>query len=202
LNHVKQCLHYDPDSKPCKKVHRLLRSLEKDTAKARNFAEGGTHRQAIKILEGDDGLLARFEKALKDASTEQDGKIWLPPTLRPNETSESRLHLYALACKAAVSANDFTKSRGMKWCDEVYAMDDQNSDALIAKGEKAIKEEKYEEAVRVLEKAFEVTGRSSQEILNRVQKAQRLLKVSKQKDYYKVLGVPRDADDRTIKKAL
>lgn len=40
------------------------------------------------------------------------------------------------------------------------------------------------------------------QILPRVQKAQRLLKQSKQKDYYKVLGVPRDADERAIKKAL
>lgn len=38
--------------------------------------------------------------------------------------------------------------------------------------------------------------------MNRMQKAQRLLKVSKQKDYYKVLGVSRDADERTIKRAL
>lgn len=38
--------------------------------------------------------------------------------------------------------------------------------------------------------------------MNRLNRAQKLLKVSKQKDYYKVLGVPRDADDRTIKKAL
>lgn len=81
-------------------------------------------------------------------------------------------------------------------------MDEENSDALIAHGEKAMKDEKFEDAVRMLEKAFEVTGRNSQDILNRLQKAQRLLKVSKQKDYYKVLGVSRDADDRTIKKAL
>lgn len=40
------------------------------------------------------------------------------------------------------------------------------------------------------------------QILNRLQRAQKLLKVSKQKDYYKVLGVSRDADERTIKKAF
>jgi DnaJ homolog subfamily C member 3 len=40
------------------------------------------------------------------------------------------------------------------------------------------------------------------QVLQRLQKAQRLLKQSTQKDYYKVLGVARDADAKTIKKAL
>lgn len=40
------------------------------------------------------------------------------------------------------------------------------------------------------------------QIHSRLQRAQKLLKQSKQKDYYKVLGVARDADTRTIKKAL
>lgn len=40
------------------------------------------------------------------------------------------------------------------------------------------------------------------QVLGRLQKAQRLLKQSKQKDYYKILGVARDADGKTIKKAL
>lgn len=39
------------------------------------------------------------------------------------------------------------------------------------------------------------------QIHQRLQKAQKLLKLSKQKDYYKVLGVARDADTKTIKKA-
>ena len=40
------------------------------------------------------------------------------------------------------------------------------------------------------------------QIHQKLQKAQKLLKQSKQKDYYKVLGVSRDADERTIKKAF
>lgn len=38
--------------------------------------------------------------------------------------------------------------------------------------------------------------------MGRLQTAQRRLKQSKAKDYYKVLGVSRDADLKTIKKAL
>lgn len=39
------------------------------------------------------------------------------------------------------------------------------------------------------------------QVLARLQKAQRLLKQSTAKDYYKVLGVSRDADAKTIKRA-
>jgi DnaJ family protein C protein 3 len=198
MNHIKQCLHYDPDSKSCKRVHKLLRSLEKDTAKARNFVEGSSWRQAIKVL---DGVLARFEKALDEASQSQDGVMYLPKQFHPKTKSQTRLDLYTMACKAAVGANELRKDKGMRWCDEVLAMDEGNADALAAQGERLMKEEKWEEALRVLERAFENSGRRQDvsgvrrggkedaepaQIMQRLQKAQRLLKVSKQKDYYKV----------------
>ncbi|WVN88861.1 uncharacterized protein L203_104075 [Cryptococcus depauperatus CBS 7841] len=202
--HIKQCLHYDPDSKPCKAIHKLIRSLEKDTTKVRDFVEGGGtgYRQAIKILDGENGLIARFERALDEATKPQNGQPpYLPAKLHPKENSQMRLDLYALACKAAVGANDFSR-KCTHWCEEVLKMDADNVDAIISRGERMLKDEDWENAVRTLERAFELSGRSSQEILNRVQKAQRLLKQSKQKDYYKVLGVSRDADERTIKKAF
>lgn len=164
MNHIKQCLHYDPDSKPCKKVHKLLRSLEKDTAKARNFVEGGSWRQAIRLLDGEDGLLAKFEKALEDASKAQDGVIYLAPQFSPKKKSQSRLELYALACKAAVGANDLKKDKGMKWCAETLEMDEGNIDGLVGRGEQLLKEEKWEDAQRVFENAFERSGRSSQDV--------------------------------------
>ena len=164
-NQVKQCLHYDPESKPCKKAHRLFRSLEKDTAKVRNFVEGSSWRQAIKILDGSEGLLERFEQALEEATTaSSDGDAMLPPQFQPKEKGQMRLELYALACKAAVGANELRKDKGMKWCDEVWAMDPENIDALVGQGEKLLKEEKWDEAMRVFDKAFEQSGRSSQDV--------------------------------------
>ena len=77
----------------------------------------------------------------------------------------------------------------------------------------------WEEATCFLERAFEVSGWSSQDMsrawtfLNAtahthvpqihmgLQKAQWLLKQSKKKGYCKVLGMARDADQHTIKKA-
>ncbi|XAO21437.1 hypothetical protein I312_100188 [Cryptococcus bacillisporus CA1280] len=170
--HIKQCLHFDPDSKPCKAVHKTIRSLEKDVA-----------------------------KALDGATKPKDGlPPYLAPQFHPKENSQMRLDLYALACKASVMANDFGE-KGASWCEETMGMNEENVDSWISRGERLLKVEKWEEAMRAMEKAFDLSGRS-QDILPRVQKAQRLLKQSKQKDYYKVLGVPRDADERAIKKAF
>lgn len=163
-NHIKQCLHYDPDSKPCKRMHKLLRSLEKDTAKARNFVEGSTWRQALKVLEGDDGLLSRFDEAFEEASSTVDGVNYLPPQFSPRAKSQSRLELLALACKAAVNANELGRDKGTRWCEETLAMDENNIDALVGKGERLMKDERWEEAARTLERAFENGGRSSQDV--------------------------------------
>ncbi|EIW68583.1 hypothetical protein TREMEDRAFT_44445 [Tremella mesenterica DSM 1558] len=200
LQNIKQCLHYDPDSRPCKRAHKLIRSFDKDITKVRNFVEGSMWRQAIKVLDGSEGLIARFEAVLEMAQEGQDGfEPYIPRKLNPGQHSQLKLEIYALACKAAVGADH---KKGYVWCEETLRLDENNVDALVGQGEKLLKEEQWEEAVRSLELAFEKSGRSSQDILNRLQKAQKLLKISKQKDYYKILGVRRDADDRTIKKAF
>lgn len=157
--HIKQCLHFDPDSKPCKTVHKTIRSLEKDAARVQNFIESGTYRQAIKILDGDDGLLVRFEKALDDATKPKDGlPPYLAPQFHPKENSQMRLDLYALACKASVMANDFGE-KGAHWCEETMGMNEENVDSWISRGERLLKVEKWEEAMRAIEKAFELSGR-------------------------------------------
>jgi DnaJ family protein C protein 3 len=195
-------------------VHKTLRSLQKDTTKARNFVEASQWRQAIKVLDGPDGLLVKFETAYEDA-TGREGVLAQRVPTQSKTKSQARLDLYSLAVKAGVGANDFSK-RTNKWSEIVLAMDEDNVDALVAKGERLLKDEGWDEAVRTLSRAFELTGNSSQDVsflrvqkswlteqvMNRLTRAQKLQKVSKQKDYYKVLGVPRDADDRTIKKAL
>lgn len=158
--HIKQCLHFDLDSKPCKAVHKTIRSLEKDVTRVRNFIESGSYRQAIKILDGDDGLLIRFEKALDDATKPKDGlPPYLAPQFHPKENSQMRLDLYALACKASVMANDFGE-KGASWCEETMSMNEENVDSWISRGERLLKIEKWEEAMRAMEKAFDLSGRS------------------------------------------
>ncbi|CAD6580379.1 MAG: hypothetical protein TREMPRED_002722 [Tremellales sp. Tagirdzhanova-0007] len=127
------------------------------------YGDISSWRPALKLLDGEDGLLARFDLSLDEASVAQDGLIYLSPQFSPRTKSRSRLELFALACKAAVNANELGKHKGMRWCEETLIMDENNIDALVGRGERLLKEEKWEEAVRVLERAFENGGRSSQD---------------------------------------
>ncbi|CAG8489903.1 6181_t:CDS:2 [Paraglomus occultum] len=62
------------------------------------------------------------------------------------------------------------------------------------------KTEKYEEAVRDLKSALELERDNSQ-IKSELRTAEQELKRSKRKDYYKILGVSKDASESEIKKA-
>ncbi|TRM60143.1 hypothetical protein BD626DRAFT_549799 [Schizophyllum amplum] len=160
-NPLKQCLHQDPDSKPCFKLHKLAKNLDKASGK-------------------NNDVMNRFDEALQEHAQ------------RELLFSPRRQTLVRALCKAYMKAGQTKKAE--PWCETLLGMSgcSEDLDGL----------EEYQEAIRVFEKAFEASGRSDRDIHQRMQKAQKLLKQSKQKDYYKILGVPRDADDRTIKKAF
>lgn len=69
----------------------------------------------------------------------------------------------------------------------------------MSKARQELDAEEYEEAIRTLSAAKE--HHDTQKVSQMIQEAQQLLRRSKQKDYYKVLGVARDADERDIKRA-
>jgi DnaJ homolog subfamily C member 3 len=193
---LKQCLHFDPDSKPCKSAHRLLKALDKQFTQLEKAGEDT--RQIIRIVTQDgSGLSAKFDQAMTDLLKGLDTP--LPSTIVPNNSSPRRREIWRAACKAYIKTNEIRKSE--KWCSEVLRMDKEDVDGLIGAGEIALKNEEWDEAVRLFDRAFQNSGRSDHDIHGRLQKAQRLLKQAKKKDYYKVLGISRDADSRTIKKA-
>ena len=75
LTAVRSCLHSDPDSKPCKKLHRQEKNVDKRLKKAAQLEEKRQYNSAVKILVGEGGeaglmkdLLAEIEE-LKAAGT-------------------------------------------------------------------------------------------------------------------------------------
>lgn len=86
------------------------------------------------------------------------------------------------------------------YCAEALQLVPHSLAGLLHQAQTAIDEDRFEDAIRTLDSVKEHHP-SSQEAQTLHQKAHTLLKRSKQKDYYKVLGISRDADDRTIKRA-
>jgi len=77
------------------------------------------------------------------------------------------------------------------------AVSDDLADAHALLSELATAAEDWEEAARRAKRAAEI----DRQFGDLAQRAEAALKQSKTKDYYRILGVPRNADDREIKKA-
>ncbi|KAI6155914.1 hypothetical protein BKA82DRAFT_138116 [Pisolithus tinctorius] len=226
---LKQCLYLDPDSPQCLAAHRLAKSLDKGFATLDKLLQKEDWMGVVKHIVGpagmypSDGFAATFERALDQQATPEH----LAPPSKPSKASSisipdartespRRAHILRAACRAYTHLNLVKK--GEAWCDALLAMSAEahrmagemyaggeggpEVDGWVGKGEALLAKEMWEEAVRAFERAVEGSGRRDRDVLNRLQKAQRLLKQSKTKDYYKVLDVPRDADTKTIKKAF
>lgn len=94
--------------------------------------------------------------------------------------------------------NNLKKSQ--PYCTEALQYNPNHLHALIGKATRETDGDDFEAAIRTLNQANEHNP-GSQKVQELLQKAQTLLKRSKQKDYYKVLDVSRDADEREIKRA-
>lgn len=91
-------------------------------------------------------------------------------------------------------------SKAKPYCEEALVTNPTSEYGLLSKARQQLEAEQFEAAVRTVKEAEEHHGNSNavREMMNEAQKA---LRVSKNKDYYKVLGVARDAEDRDIKRA-
>lgn len=217
LNQVKSCLHYDPEDKQCKKLFRFIKRIEKEIKKATDLQQQQRFATALNLLIGTkNGIVNEIDEPLKELEAALEAKD-LPKGLA--------LRIYSLACIIASEGKD--TDRAEQWCTTTLELDPNHQEALFNRGESKLNNNDFEGAVRDLEKAFEASGQQDNRIRQQLQRAQQLLRQSKKRDYYKILGksfsecglryfiecnanklelrnktdVSRDADARTIKKA-
>ncbi|KAH0395397.1 DnaJ-domain-containing protein, partial [Aureobasidium melanogenum] len=193
MGQVKKCLHSDPDSKPCRKLLKAEKAVDKQIKKMKEAMEKSRYVNAVNMLvptTDDEGLL----KTVKDATQQyrDEGLI--------HKNAPDRLYndLIELTCEAYTQMNNLKKAQ--PYCDEALTHNPNCLPALIGKATRQIDADEFEPAIQTLNQAKE-HHQNSQKVQELLQKAHTLLKRSKQKDYYKVLGVTRDSDEREIKKA-
>lgn len=91
--------------------------------------------------------------------------------------------------------------KAAEYCKDALALNENSFYGLLYRAKVLSDAEDFEPAVNQLNKAKEAAPDKAQIVDPLLREAQINLKRSKTKDYYKVLGVARDADERQIKSA-
>lgn len=172
MRHYQKGLRLDPEHSELKKAYFGLKNLQKKTKSAETNAEKGKLRVAV-----------------------EDYKAAL--ALDPAHVAHN-VHLYLGLCKVLVKLG--RGKDALSSCTEVLNIDEEFIEALVQRGEAKLLTEDWEGAVEDLKTAAQKSPQdhSIREVLMRAEKA---LKLSKRKDWYKILGVSKFASVAEIKRA-
>jgi DnaJ family protein C protein 3 len=173
IQHFRKALQFDPEHKGCKDGHKFVKSIEKKRKKGDDAYSTGNYQEAIKY----------FWQAINIDETHRAFAI---STILKIIQAHSKLGEHAKAVQVA----------------EQLIEEQETTEHLWALGDALTTAEKFDEALRVFQKAAEdLEGEQKQRAHQKIQEAQVALKQSKEKNYYKILGLPRTADSKEIKKA-
>lgn len=171
--HFREGLKLDPEHKGCKDGHKFIKSILK------------------KEKRGDDAFDSRqFQEAID--------YWWQAIRIDETHTAFSRPTLLKIV-KAHTKLGEHSKA-----IDEAqkYLDDGETVEGLWALGDAQQGGDKYEEAVQTFSRANEIADQElSKQAQQKLKEAQVALKQSKEKNYYKILGVQRNSDQKEIKKA-
>ena len=208
---IRKCLHSDPDSKICSRLHRQEKKLDKALKQVRTMKEKRQYNNVIKSLVG-----SREEIGLIDNVKAEVGEAKEAGTIHKNSPNELYSSLVEMACECytevfihpffvapnisdhLIQMNNIKKA--LPYCTEALSLNPVSLPGLLSLASRQLEAEEFEPAIATLNTAKDAHPSASQ-IPSLLQKAHTLLKRSKNKDYYKVLNVPSTADDRTIKTA-
>lgn len=195
LSQVKKCLQSDPDFKSCRNLHKEEKRIIKSLESLNTLLGKGSYASAAKILvpnpsEQEEGLLAEVKGNIAAGRTA--GMI--------HEKAGSALYtdLVEKTCECYVGLKNSKKAD--PYCKEALELNPTSLYGLLNQAQTQMDVENYDAAIGTLNTAKENHG-GNRIVQEKLQEAQVLLKRAKTKDYYKVLGVARDADEATIKKA-
>ncbi|KAJ6660879.1 hypothetical protein lerEdw1_017036 [Lerista edwardsae] len=172
LSEVRECLKLDQDHKACFSHYKQVKKLNKQILAAEELIGEGRYEDAID----------KYETVMK---------------------TEPKVPVYTTRAKERI-CHCFSKNQqsteAIRVCTEVLQLERENVNALRDRAEAYLLEEQYEEAIQDYERAKELSE-NDQQILEDLERAQRMLKQSQKRDYYKILGVKRNARKQEIIKA-
>ncbi|XP_059646894.1 dnaJ protein P58IPK homolog [Cornus florida] len=172
LRHFQKGLRLDPEHSELKKAYFGLKNLLKKTKSAEDNENKGKLRLAVEDYRG-------------------------AIALDPNHVAHN-VHLYLGLCKVLVKLG--RGKDAVNSCTEALNIDGELVEALVQRGEAKLLTEEWEGAVGDLKSAAEKSPQDMN-IREALMRAEKSLKLSKRKDWYKILGVSKTASISEIKRA-
>ena len=170
--HYRSALKYDPEHRNSKEGHRQIKKIQTNRKKADVAMSAKKYTEAITHL---DGII----------SADSNHPLFVMAANLDKGRAFKELKKYAEAKTILQTILD---------------LDEGHAEANHILGLVLVDEEEWEPALRYLRKAHE-SSNGDRNIENDIRQAEAALKQSKQKDYYKILGVSRRAKAKEIKKA-
>lgn len=171
-NHYRQGLKLDPEHDGCKGGYRILKKIKDNLAKVEKAKAEGNYENVIKYLE----IVIKVDETHR--------------TIAPKAMLDM--------CHALIQLKKYNEAKPI--LSQLVDSDSTNGQIYRLLGQIHMENEEYDEAVFKYKKAAEYLPGDAA-VDGELRKAESAAKQSKQKDYYKILGVKRNANAKEIKKA-
>jgi len=172
FSHFTQVLRFAPDHVRAKEIYKKAKSLKAKKEEGNTAFKAGNLEEAYKL----------YSEALL-----------IDPC---NRSTNAKLHFN----RATVAAKLKKTGECLADCDKALQLDPNYTKAALRRAKCYMDMEQYEEAVRDYERILK-SDKGNMEYRQLLQEAKLELKKSKRKDYYKILGVEKSANEDEIKKA-
>lgn len=169
---TRECIKLDEEHRVCRALYRKLKKLNKFLDEMQDHLQNNRHQQA----------LASIAQARKEENSERFYVV----LLANNE------------CTALAGAG--RAAEALTACTAALHIDERSTIALEQRAKAHETLGDFAKAVEDLQKAVGIDEENGQ-LKEQLARAQKLLKNSLKRDYYKILGLPRNAQEDTIQKA-
>ncbi|XP_023330976.1 dnaJ homolog subfamily C member 3 [Eurytemora carolleeae] len=171
LNEVRECLKLDPDHVDCYPMYKKIKKVAKFLQSSKEASNSEDWQECIDMA----------NKALKNEPTIEN----------------VRFHAHDRLCHCYVKLGDSLEAK--RACSDAIKINNEPR-LYCDRAEANLAEDMFDEAVNDYRAALEI-DEDFQRAKEGIQRAQKLQKTAKKRDYYKILGVKRSASKKEINKA-
>ncbi|KAK6029407.1 tetratricopeptide repeat protein [Ostertagia ostertagi] len=173
LTQVRECLKLNPDHKECFPLYKKVKKIVK-------------MRESLNDAKSREDWMGCLEKGQQILKAE-------------TKVTEVQMDVYRHLCKCNTELGHTNEA--IQQCTDVLENSDPNDvDVLCDRAEAYLLDERYDEAIEDFQKAQQING-ESRRAQEGLEKAQKLKKQAGKRDYYKILGLKRNASKRDVTKA-